>query len=824
MDRVKRWFAFERAASARFFAACLTASLLSTIGCQQSDSTVGVSQPQAPSRGKKSSLQAVESTANANASARPTLKPNELLSRMVDAYHKASSYADAAQLRIVIEREGQASDPEPINASVSFVRPNKARIQCLDAMMVCDGKKLRASVGTVDKQVLELDAPATLGIGNLYLGDAFYDSLAQGIGGFPIQIALLLDPNAILPEGSNVSTIEPRSFDGHRCQRVKIDMADGSRVYWIDDETSVLRLVELPTEMMRKQLEAAEGPVKRVAVTLELLGARLDQPVPDEAFQFEAPAGAQLVKQLIRPPHPASPLLGKSIGDFKFTGINGSAVSKKSTEGKVTVVDFWFTGCGPCREAFPLLAKVYDKYKASDKVAFVSVSVDEPGVDDKQIQDTAAAWGANFPLARDTSGGFQAVFEAAATPALFVLGPDGTVQFSEVGLNPALPKELPETIDALLAGKSTWEAAKARDKSRQDEYARRIQQPPASFTAVEDLPATKILPRDEPKTFKLEQAWEAEVKRPGNILVVDAADVEPKLFVLDGARAVVELSKSGQIVARHELKIPEQAAISYLRTTIDKSGKRYFAGCGNGQQQLFLFDADWNLLLSFPAADQGKHAGIGDVQFIDQEQLGTPHLAIGYWGVVGVQCVSLDGKRLWADRTTEFIISLTETGADSKGLRTLLCANGQGQIVPINSTGAPQGQWSAQGIMFENVLAAEMGGPQKPICAAARNSEGTPLAVGLSPRGDDLWRYVLPRGIFRTPIEPLSVGSVVGSTPHWLIAGADGSIHFISPDGTPLDHFHYGEALSGIAGIRSGDERLLIVSTAKGLTAWRASQ
>ena len=62
--------------------------------------------------------------------------------------------------------------------------------------------------------------------------------------------------------------------------------------------------------------------MKRVAVTLELLGARLNEPVPDDAFRFEIPAGAKLVKQLFEPPHPVSDLLGMKIRDFAFTGID----------------------------------------------------------------------------------------------------------------------------------------------------------------------------------------------------------------------------------------------------------------------------------------------------------------------------------------------------------------------------------------------------------------------------------------------------------------------------------------------------------------------
>lgn len=801
---------------------------MAVTGCQRNQSTGPLA-----TTGPRSSDSATSTNQGLGDAARPKLKPNELISRMIDAYHKAKSYADAGQLRITIEREGKgAEDSPPQGASVSFVRPNKVRVQCdtpqtraLDLMLVCDGKKLRASVGSLDKQVLELDAPPKFAIGNLYLGDAFYETLAQTVGGVPIQLALLLDSNsiaAILPEGGIVSALEPRDFDGHACQRVKIELPDGPRVYWIDEQSYVLRLVEFPTEGLRQQIEAREGPVKRVAMVLELLGARLDQPVPDTAFQFEVPSDGKVVKQLLNPPHPVSELLGTTIPDFNFIGINAGPTNKRSAIGKITVLDFWFTGCGPCREEFPMLAKVYEKYKTSDRVNFVGVSVDEPGMDDKVIQETAAAWGASFPIARDTSGQFKSAFQSEATPALFVLGPDGKVQYSEVGLNPGITKDLSDVIEVLLAGKSTWEEAKSRDRQRQEEYARRTQEPPPPFTAVEDLPTTKILPRDEPKTLKLASAWQTtEIKRPGNFLIVDPAAPEPKVFVLDGPKTVVELSHDGKISARHELNVPEDAVITYLRAAVDKDGHRYFAGSSPGQQHLFVFDADWKLLLTYPAADQGKHAGIGDVQFIDQQQTGTPQVAVGYWGVVGVQAVSLDGTRPWADRTTEFIISMTETSADSKGQRMLLCTNGRGQIVPINSKGVPQGESSAPGVMFETLLSADFGNPQKSICATARNAEGTPLAIGLGPRGEEQWRYVLPRGIFRTPISPLTTAAVAGNGPHWLIAGPDGSIHFIAADGTPLDHFHYGEVLTGLAGVRFGDERLLLVSTVKGVTAWR---
>jgi hypothetical protein len=351
------------------------------------------------------------------------------------------------------------------------------------------------------------------------------------------------------------------------------------------------------------------------------------------------------------------------------------------------------------------------------------------------------------------------------------------------------------------------------------DYQRKIQEPPAAVTSVENLPATKIVPRDEPTKLSIAMAWDiSDLKSPGNFLVVDTGETT-KLFVMDGPRTVVELASDGKIAARHELQIPEQAVVSFLRTTVDGQGHRYFAGSASGQQQVFVFDSDWKLVLAFPAADQPKHAGIGDVQFVDLDHSGVPKLAIGYWGLVGVQQVALDGKRLWSDRSMEFVLSLAAGATASGGAPHLICVNSRGSLVPVDAAGVPGSEWRVSGLMLETVVLNKANNGS--LCAIASNAEGTPVAVGLGPNGEEQWRYTLPSGIFRTPIEKLTAANLIGDEREWLIAGADGSIHVVDQDGRAIDHFHYGEALTGLAGVHIGDDRLLLVSTAKGLTAWR---
>lgn len=62
---------------------------------------------------------------------------------------------------------------------------------------------------------------------------------------------------------------------------------------------------------------------------------------------------------------------------FKLTRLDGTNVKLGDYRGKVVVVNFWATWCGPCREELPLLEKAMEKYKDDSDVVFLAVSADE---------------------------------------------------------------------------------------------------------------------------------------------------------------------------------------------------------------------------------------------------------------------------------------------------------------------------------------------------------------------------------------------------------------------------------------------------------------
>ena len=157
---------------------------------------VGCSKPSEPSKEKLAELEAAARRADeAPPAEEPEAKPKtgrEVLDRMVAVYRKASSYADAGTVRLLAEAEEQKID-QKANFSVSLVRPNKVRLQAYQAMLVCDGTKLRAAIDDVPGQVLVKQAPGKLSLKTIYSDRILATALSGFAGPLPQAMLLLAD-------------------------------------------------------------------------------------------------------------------------------------------------------------------------------------------------------------------------------------------------------------------------------------------------------------------------------------------------------------------------------------------------------------------------------------------------------------------------------------------------------------------------------------------------------------------------------------------------------------------------------------------------------
>jgi len=101
--------------------------------------------------------------------------------------------------------------------------------------------------------------------------------------------------------------------------------------------------------------------------------------------------------------------------------------------GKVVLVDFWASWCGPCRQALPNLERLQSVYSGAD---FVVVSVSEDD-DEETWRSFTARHDMTWPQRFDANGNIQHEFGVNALPTYVLLGRDGSVIQRFVGEDPA---------------------------------------------------------------------------------------------------------------------------------------------------------------------------------------------------------------------------------------------------------------------------------------------------------------------------------------------------------------------------------------------------
>ena len=151
------------------------------------------------------------------------------------------------------------------------------------------------------------------------------------------------------------------------------------------------------------------------------------------AFNFTPPAGSTL--QL--PPPPAPPLLktGSAAPDFTVKDPSGNPVKLSDYHGKVVVIDFWATWCGPCQASLPHTNEVAAKFKGKD-VVFLAVNT----------WDKADAFNSWLPLHKNydalnfvidtnpqASNIAQTLYHVSGIPTQYVIDKNGKVANSFVG-------------------------------------------------------------------------------------------------------------------------------------------------------------------------------------------------------------------------------------------------------------------------------------------------------------------------------------------------------------------------------------------------------
>jgi thiol-disulfide isomerase/thioredoxin len=148
------------------------------------------------------------------------------------------------------------------------------------------------------------------------------------------------------------------------------------------------------------------------------------------------PQGEGNVIRFVRNPDPAP--------EFKLDGLDGKPLSLADAHGKVILLNFWATWCGPCRAEIPDLIELQTKYK--DRLQIIGLTVDDD--DASEIKRVVEQTGINYPVAMASSEVRRKYGGIAALPTSFMLDSEGRVMQKHEGLHDPLLYEL--EIRALL--------------------------------------------------------------------------------------------------------------------------------------------------------------------------------------------------------------------------------------------------------------------------------------------------------------------------------------------------------------------------------------
>jgi len=139
-----------------------------------------------------------------------------------------------------------------------------------------------------------------------------------------------------------------------------------------------------------------------------------------------------------------------SAPDFTLKTIGGQEITLSGLRGKVVLLDFWATWCGPCKESIPHLTQLYKNYQ--DKgFELIGMSMDKSG-DVEMVRRFVKSMDISYPIIM-TPDEVARNYKVTGLPTTVLIDKEGKVREKIVGFNSAIGQQIVARVEELIAEK-----------------------------------------------------------------------------------------------------------------------------------------------------------------------------------------------------------------------------------------------------------------------------------------------------------------------------------------------------------------------------------
>ena len=407
------------------------ALVLSCIGCQPSE-TVHTKIAQAD-KDEKAASEKTELTSNkVNVQTEETPSGHEIFESL-GRYYKSQ---DRISMKLSVgmpSMGGMGSGPKQ-TLSIATAKPDRIAIDA----------------SAMGMQVFAVDDRATIAIGQM---GSYMEKTHSG----PMHQLLEMQPKGIMPNGMLspalsvamiITSPDPVAAVNDRFDEIKlvakesVEERDAWHLALIGKEFDahvwiaasgdpvILRSESDMAKGMRNMGGAPSGTqMPKVVFSVDYQDWQFGEDVQDADLTFDSSGFKKTDDLFRRQPSPAENLIGKQAPVFTAEDLDGGSVQVGKPTGKVQLIDFWATWCGPCVQELPIIIELMDKYADRD-VQLLAVNVNEDSETIRKFQDEKDLV---FTTVRDVEEEGTKAYFAGGIPQLVIIDQKGIVRHVHVG-------------------------------------------------------------------------------------------------------------------------------------------------------------------------------------------------------------------------------------------------------------------------------------------------------------------------------------------------------------------------------------------------------